>query len=514
MPILIPPIVLFTTASVLIGLRIARPQARYTWLVAVGGAVLSMVGVLAWQGLMPLSLTLWTWEPGSMFSDPIRFRADGLSWPYALSLSALTVTILLTSISQPGGVNPLSWAGSLAIGGLGQLAVTIDNPFTLLLAWAALDFSELLTLLTTVEGRANNQKAVLAFSSRALGIGVLIWASVSSTAPGEPVDFTSIPVGTSLLLVIASGLRLGVLPFHLPYSSESSLRRGFGTSIRLVSAASSLILPARVPGAIAASTFSIPLMALALIAAEYTGWMWLRAPDELLGRPYWIIGIASLSVTSALAGNAAGSVAWGCALILSGGTVFLTAVQHPWLNRILLIGVFSLSSLPYSLTAAGAAPGFWSILVTSAQALLMAGFVRHILRPGAKETLDSQPNWTRMIYPSGIGLLISIQILLGLFGWEGARRVGTWVAAMAACSLTLALTWTAPRLRIFTPTLAAWETPLPAGLAPLSAAGAILSRALGWLSGMITSTLEGEGGVMWTLLFLVLFVSIMSQGNP
>ncbi len=42
------------------------------------------------------------------------------------------------------------------------------------------------------------------------------------------------PPQAGLLLIVAAGLRLGVLPVHLPYNSESSLRRGLGTMLRLV----------------------------------------------------------------------------------------------------------------------------------------------------------------------------------------------------------------------------------------------------------------------------------------
>jgi Na+-transporting methylmalonyl-CoA/oxaloacetate decarboxylase gamma subunit len=42
----------------------------------------------------------------------------------------------------------------------------------------------------------------------------------------------------------------------------------------------------------------------------------------------------------------------------------------------------------------------------------------------------------------------------------------------------------------------------------------VIYRMLGRISQSITVTLEGEGGIMWTLLFLVLFISLMTQGIP
>jgi hypothetical protein len=41
-----------------------------------------------------------------------------------------------------------------------------------------------------------------------------------------------------------------------------------------------------------------------------------------------------------------------------------------------------------------------------------------------------------------------------------------------------------------------------------------LYRAAGRFSQTIADTLEGEGGIMWTLLFLILLVSLIVQRKP
>lgn len=517
MLILISCLLLFITALTLIVLRVAQPNARYTWLVAVGGAMLALVSVFIWLAQMPFDLMLPAWQPVTLFTSPILFRADGISWPFAFGIAALTLSILLTAVTRPVFVNSFAWVGILALGGLGILAVTANNPLTLLLVWAALDITELLTQLGSVDGSANNEKVVISFSTRALGIGVLLWASIVSIAEGSAFDFQTMSAASGLYLVGAAGLRLGVLPLHLPYSSESILRRGFGTALRLISAASSLILLGRIPAA-GLNSFATPfLMILATMAAIYGGWMWLRAPEELNGRPYWIISLASLSMIASLSGNPLGAVAWGCALLLVGGALFLASVQHVWLNRIMLLGAWSLSSLPFSLTASAWLGSLGSFIpfVIIAQALVTAGFIRHALRPAGRDSLDSQPSWTRAVYPSGIILLIALQFLLGWIGWDGALQVGAWLQAVIASFLTFGLVWAIPRFRVLNPIHAHWVTTATTSrLNDIYQGIWSLYRALGRLSQAITVTLEGEGGIMWTLLFLVLFVSLLAQGTP
>jgi hypothetical protein len=513
MLILFSCLLLFVTALVLI---VFQPNIRYAWLVATGGAMLAMVSVFIWLPQMPISLILPAWQPRTIFTNPILFRADGLSWPFAISISGLILTVIITAIARSTISNSYTWAGILSFGGLGLLAVTAGNPFTLLLVWSALDLTELITQLRSVDGPANNEKVVISFSTRALGSFLLLWANIVSLAHGSAFDFQSIAPGSGLYLVGAAGLRLGVLPLHLPYSSDSSMRRGLGTALRLISAASSLVLLTHIPDESLNSAFTPFLIVLSVIAALYGSWIWLRAPDELTGRPYWIISLGALSVISALSGNPTGAAAWGCALIIVGGGLFLASVQYIWLNRILLIGAWSLSSLPFSLTASAwmGGSGYFIPFVILAQALLIAGYVRHTLRPSGRDSLDSQEIWTNRIYPGGILLLITLQLLLGWIGWGGASQVGAWLPAIICTILTIGMVWATPRFRILNPIRAQWVRPAASKISPNLNILWTLYRAIERISKVITETLEGEGGIMWTLLCLILFITLLTMGKP
>jgi hypothetical protein len=374
--------------------------------------------------------------------------------------------------------------------------------------------------LRAVDDPASSERAVVGFSTRLIGIGLLLWAHVISLASGSRLGFALLPSQAGLFLLLASGLRLGVLPLHLPFSSDSLSRRGVGTSMRLISAASSLILLARiVPG----ESYSFVLAILLVIAAAtgvYAGWTWLRAPDDLAGRPFWVIGMASLAIAASLRANPVGAAAWGCALILAGGALFLVSVQHIWLNRLLIIAAFGLSALPFSLTASGldsSSGAFviaWPLLI-GAQALLVAGFIRHALRPGSRENLGTLPLWARNVYPAGIGLLLLTGLVLGFVGWQGANHIGALIPALLSTMVAVVVVWLTPRLRLLNPIRAHWIR--PAGRPWITAlrqgmSGLFVSTAR--LSQVVTTALEGEGGIMWTLLFLALFVSLMNVGAP
>jgi hypothetical protein len=398
-----------------------------------------------------------------------------------------------------------------------------DNPLTLVLIWAAIDISELIAQIRVAEYPGLSERTVIAFASRVAGIFVLLWADMVSVAAGQALDFRSAPPQAGLYLVLAAGLRIGVLPLHLPYSGESSLRRGFGTGLRMISAASSLILLARIPVTSLAAPITPYLLILVSLAAIYGGWQWLRAPDELTGRPFWMIGMGSLAVAAALRANPVGATAWSCGLILAGGALFLSSEQNKWLTRALLIGAWGISALPFSLTATGWNSGLippllswlaWPFLI-AAHAMLVAGFVRHSLRTTTRVSRADQPIWAKNVYPIGISLLLLVTILLGLFGWNGTLQFGNWFVATLTSLLIIGLIWLTPRLRILNPVRAHWVRPANASWLDWGYQSLWnLYRQLGRVSNVISNVLEGESGVMWTLLVLVLFVSFFAQRNP
>jgi len=404
----------------------------------------------------------------------------------------------------------------------GVLAVTADNPITLVLIWAAIDIVELVIQLWFVEDPKLSERMVIAFASRVIGTLILLWVNMVSAANGQALDFHSVNSQAGLYLLIAASLRLGVLPLHLPYGSESAMRRGFGTALRMVSAASSLVLLARIPaGSMVVSQFTPLLFMLVALAALYGGWMWLRAPDELTGRPYWMIGIGALAVAAALRSNPIGAAAWGCALVLSGGVLFLSSEPNKWLIRALWIAAFGISSLPFSLTATGWNSGgesfflAWIPLII-AHAMLLAGFIRHIQRSStSRDRYEDQPIWAKNIYPIGISLILLTIILLSLFGWDGSLQPGNWIVGLIASLLTFGLVWFTPRLRILNPVRAHWVRPSNPSWLDWGYQGLWnLYHQLGRLSNMFTNLLEGESGIMWTLLFLALFISYFTQGTP
>jgi len=119
------------------------------------------------------------------------------------------------------------------------------------------------------------------------------------------------------------------------------------------------------------------------------------------------------------------------------------------------------------------------------------------------------------IYPVGIGLLLFVQFLLGIWGWDGAFQIGNWVAGIAAVILAAGLLWAVPRFPALNPVPAQWQR--LTSRSRLDQLYLTLSSPVRWLGGLsetISNVLEGDGGILWTLLFLILFIALIVQRQP
>ena len=518
--ILITFLILVLTALALVILRIAVPGFRYSWVFAVVGNLLAWISVFAWLTRLPDSLQFSIWQPAALFSQSPAFVADQISWSFAISLVTLCLAILITAGVRAQFPSPINWSGTLVLTALGVMAAVAGNPLTLVMIWAAIDLVELVVQLWFVEEPKMSERVVVSFASRVTGIMILLWADLIGAASGHASDFRAATPQAGIYLLIAAGLRLGVLPLHLPYPTESAIRRGFGTGLRMVSAASSLVLLARIPAGSIHSPFTPYLLMLVSFAAIYGGWTWLRAPDELTGRPFWLIGMGSLVVAAALRSNSVAAAAWSCALILAGSALFLFSEPNRGLTRALYAGAFGISGLPFSLTASGwvsGGTGFWlsfPFLIAS-HAMLIAGYIRLAQRTLTRSEYKDKPIWAKNVYPIGIGLLLLITILLGLFGWQGSMQVGNLFASLTASLVAVGLLWLTPRTRALNPVRAHWVRPTNNSWLDWLYQGLWgLYHRMGRLSNAFIGLLEGESGIMWTLLFLVLFITVFAQRTP
>ncbi len=514
----IPLGIYFLTPIVLVIFNRARLNVGYQWFLALGAAALAWLLLVFSYLRLPLEVTLPFWQLGSYQDDVPVLLLDSVSWSYAVAVATLALAVLLTDAARTRWFKPMSWASGLAFTGFGLLAILAQNPMVLLPAWAAIDLIETWILLNMVSSSAHRERVVVVLTIRLAGIFFLMLAVLRAHFQGFVLAFDAIPPEAGGYLLLAVGVRLGILPPHQAFLKEPRLSRNQGTIVRLIPIASTLVLLTRVADVGAPSTWTPYLAAAALVAALYGSAAWVRSKNELDGRPFWILGMAALAFASSVYGQPIASMAWGIGLLFSGSILFLMSYRVPKLLFPGFLGLVGISALPYAPTWEGARlygsiP--WILLTPFllAHVLIVLGYVRFALHHH-KPDYQLEP-WAWVLYLLGLTLLPVMHFGLG---WTIRSNtllrpnwgsMAAWGGVLAVGLATLAARYLPRRL------------PLPARVMPALQGVLSLSwlygiiwwvyRAVGKLLAAISLILEGEGGVLWALLMLILLISVMAQ---
>ena len=527
----VPVIFLILSSGAILLLQQFRKGYGYSWMLAIAVSFITWVLFLLMHWFPPAPLEPILWNSISSLELFVLFKLDLISWPYAFSLSALLVaTIFTSSVRQEERTGFWPWSGSLAITAAGILAVLAGNPLTLVLAWTAIDLLEMGMSVINYSSQEILQRNLLNFAVRIFGSIFLLFAILQGQAQGISVSWENIPVQSGGFILLAIVLRLGVFPFHLQKSDEYSLRRGVGTLLKLISPASSLVLLARLPFQSIPEGWIPVLIPLTSLALIYSVSMWMITPDEITGRPFWIISMAGIAISALLRGYPASSIPWGIALLLVGGSLMLFTSKNKRILFIPLLGCLGLSGISFTPAASGWAGlvypdfDFFSLILILAHLFLLIGVLRFIIKKD--ETFEGFERWVKVVYPAGLLILIISNWITGIFGWPGSFSIGIWWVGWI--SVFIIVLYFLFGIRILKDenrkaVILNWQNVIFANLGKpllsileltwLNKLLSFLFKTLGGLLQAISSIFEGNGGVLWALLFLALMVSIISSGG-
>lgn len=517
--ILLPIVVLTLTAISLIVVRLIRPGFQFHWLIAATGSLLAWFTTLISRSNIPHTVSFFAWRPNWLEPYTPGLLLDQYSWSYALCLVTLTLSVILTDVARRPTTDWSLWVGGLLLTALGVSAVMADSLLTLLLFWTAIDLVDLLILLGQLYQSEARERAVFAFSVRLAGTFLLIWVVVSNSSSGSVLDFSQIPPETSLVLLLAAGLRLGVLPINQPYRREIQQKRSLGTIGRMVAATVSLILLTRIATVGVPEALSGVLLILSGLAALYGAFSWVTSADELEGRLYWILGMSAFAVASAIRALPYASLAWGALAILSGGLIFLNSLRNRYIVTISLFGFIGLTGLLFT-------PG-WNttmlyqppfslglLLLLIAQSIFAVGFLHFIFQPG--EDIGGLERWVWFIYPWGLLLLPLTNWLIAWFEWRVTINISTLLPAFLV-GMLIGLWIYIDRELSRRPRMLDYSIRIGRAFVALLSLR-WLYRSLwklyfftGRMIRLLMSVMEGDGGVLWALLILVLFIAILSN---
>ena len=502
-----------------------KPNTARSWVIAMTAAGLAWLASFALRLYLPSDVALLEWFPGTAFQDSLGLRLDYINWPYMVAILTICLASLLTYTTRTGeGVNTYSWTQILITTALNLIAILAANPLTMAIAWMLTDLVELFSTLRLSQETETSSKVINLFSIRLLSTLVLMVATAFAWRSEPFSGFEIMQPQGSLFFLIAAGLRLGVWSLNLPLLDSPELRRGVGTLARLIPAASALVLIAHLPAELLVFNQNMVgvIQVITLIAALYSAAMWFTRKNVYEAKPYWMVALSAFAIQSALNGQAEASRVWGLALLLSGSLLFLFDPPIRRIRYLPALGLLGFIGLPYTLAASGwdgilpQSFNFISIVMIVTHALLVLGYIRYIIN--ADSTVTGLEKHARITFPLGLVTIVQTILVLGIVGWPGVLTTGNLWASLISLALVVIgvfLGWRlnfrmdteglGQRIPFFRPILTILEFFRKVlSLSWLSDLGKKISKSLADLLKFFSLILEGDGGILWSLVFLVL----------
>jgi hypothetical protein len=528
--LLFPIVALILATALILGMRYLRRGLGYFWLAAVAGALVAWGLVLATGSDLPLNLPLANWQPRILMPISPALLLDRVSWPIQLCLAALTLAVILTNVIRPtsGGRPGGSWydlAGILIFSAVAMLANLAGNMLALLLAWSLLDLTETILWLEKLRSSRESNRVVISLAVRLVGVGLATWGMIVSNSEGQSLALSFVSPQLAPYLLVAAGIRLGVLPLHPPLPQVGNTPAGLRSLLCLAPAASSLVILVRAASSpLPAASINL-LLALAGLAALLGGLVWLNTTSVLEGLPYWIGGVGGLALAAGLRGQPGAALSWGLALLAYGGLLGLATVRPRSIRILLFLTALGFSALPFTPTWPGMrlyAPPLHPLLPVFlvSQVLFTAGILKQALRsipaPAQAE------RWVWIIYPFGLLLLFATAILVSW--WPAPGTLGSsvrWPSWLESVFAGIAIFLAGMGIVVFRRRHASkrrqhlplWLERLRAGL-EFSWLYRLAWEIFHWMMHIASFTsraLEGQAGVLWALLFLALLLSLFVQ---
>ena len=499
------------------------------WMFAVFGSIGALVGILLWKWIEPEPIVFTMLRFDLFEGIPIVFQNDQYSWPYALAIASLLVAVMFTSSESINeGLNPRIWSSALLISAVCIAVITSATPLALIITWVILDVIELLITIRNIKINIRIQRVIIFYSFKTLGTFILLFTLLLNKINASDLGFVELTQEYGMVVILSICLRLGVIPVYVPYLGNLGLQRGLRTLIRIgVPAANMVILDGMSEWAIP-STYAPGLLLFASLAAFFGSVIWLISNDEIQGQSFWVIAFSGITIACAVRGKPISSIPWGVAMILCGGLLSLYSIRNKIIAGLIIAGLISLSGIPFTLTASGwdgliIAPfNLMDIIVLASISILISGFIRFLFMQG--DTFARKENWVKITYTFGLLIIFGSIILESFYGWPGSMDVGMFWPGVLSLIIAVLILLSAFVYKKFVPQN---MTKVLLDNRILRNAKFILKRffelewlflLLGYIYGLmqkmiifLTKILEGDGGVIWSFLFLILIITIISS---
>ncbi|HZY42563.1 MAG TPA: hypothetical protein VFF59_11260, partial [Anaerolineae bacterium] len=476
----------------------------------------------------------------SVFTVPISFRVDQTAWIIGVGLLLACAATAFTWLAYPGHSRPAPRALSLLLIASALAGVYASNLLTLTVAWGLLDVVFIAALLVRSGPQVGRRAAVAIVLNTSSTI--CVWIATLLIENGHDSLYwhlVSLPGEPRMWLAAAGVLRLGLYPLHQWLPLELSQEPDRSVLLFTVPPTVGLALFARLAmtrNLPPAGESIVPLLGLiSAVVGAVLAWHSSRARS---GLPFIALGLAGLAVLDAGSLSTPGTL---IAVTLNWLFIMISLLiargfmrRASWWSVGTIIAGLSIAGVPgtlgfaarYSMITNLIRSGEWVMLAGGilAEVLLMAAAVRVILAPTLNER-DDQPIGVVRHSLYGAALIAAAAPLIGLalipgfipavpsfsnmLGNLSPMTIAAWLIPIIAGAV---IVWRGQRTA--TPEVeAATEAPLWARALRLDWVSVLFSQVVQRLTGLLrglAGVIEGEGGLIWVIIIVIVGVVLTS----
>ncbi len=534
------PLVLLILGALAVGAGDLARLRRPNLVMVVASALALLTGLLV-RGTAPLTQIVSDWQPVSVFTVPISFRVDQTAWIMSVGLLIAGLATALAWLAFPGESRPAPRALSLLMVAAALASVYASNLLTLTMAWGLLDVMFVVALLVR-SGPQVGRRAAIAIILNTTST-VCVWIATLLIENGHDSLYwhlVNLPDGPRMWLAAAGVLRLGLYPLHQWLPVDLSRETNRSALLYTVPTMAGLALWARL-----AITHNLPdtsiVPLLGLISALVGAVLAWQSSRSRAGLPYVALGLVGLAVLD-LGVLATPGTLTAVALnwLFIAVSLFIArsfSRRAPWWSIGGIIAGLAIMGVPgtlgfvtrYAMITNLIRSGEWLMLAGGllAEALLIAAVTRIVFTP----TGDDQPIGLLRQVACGLSI-ISAAVPLILLAINSALVPGisslnnmlgnldpvTVLAWLLPVGAGVAIAWR--DLRAAMPSILPAERAATDSEAPVwlrlvrldwlnMLFGQMIHRSTALLRGL-ASVIEGEGGLIWVIVIVIVGVVLTS----
>ncbi len=524
MLLLLPVFLLLLTAISIQVLARTRFNVGQTWVFAIIASTAIWILVSILRIIDPPALIIRYLDPSILDGILLSFNFTTVTWVFGFLLLTLLGAILLADSSRlSGNNNPIAWSGAMVITAAGILVCMSGSFAAFILSSTFLDITLLIVGLIVNRQSGQIQEVVIEFSGRVAGSIILM-----TTLGNSNLDLVnSQPDVISELLpffIISLILRMGVIHSNKVSSISQPVRRNLQIFIQM-------IVPVTVFAFI--SRLSFPLLQglfFRLTIFVLFGIVLIKAikllSQKIFDPKIWIEILAILGIGSILLEQTKAILPIGIVMISIGGAISITEARSKWTSVILMVLMLGMIGLPYTpsngiwLEATSMESGFAGLFHNLIIFLALLGVSNNFLKKISMNS--SNEKWVDFSNGmSPIILMVSPWIYLPWTNYLSGTIIGMIGAGIVigiSLSRLLLRKWWVKITQNVTNVAEKLKTDFQffeslgnnfLKLTWLTNIFKALNYMVEWLVTSTIRMLEGEGGLLWALVLLILLTSII-----